>query len=94
MNTLLINECNKLRDEKGKLKEYLGVQKKAYREVKRQLATHLHINVNDLKDEDNFPDLIDEEDEDLEEEESHLDNNFQRQQQQQDLFGFKGMSMV
>jgi len=61
MNTLLINECNKLREEKSKLKEYLGVQKKAYREVKRQLATHLNINFNDLEDDDNFPDLIDEE---------------------------------
>lgn len=59
MNTLLINECNKMREEKSKLKEYLGVQKKAYREVKRQLATHLNINFNDLEDDDNFPDLID-----------------------------------
>lgn len=25
MNTLLINECNKMREEKSKLKEYLGV---------------------------------------------------------------------
>lgn len=35
MNTLLINECNKMREEKMRLKDYLGVQKKAHREVKR-----------------------------------------------------------
>ncbi len=26
MNTLLINQCNKMRDEKEKLREYLGIQ--------------------------------------------------------------------
>ena len=37
MNTLLINECNKRRDEKKKLNEYLSIQKKAFREVTREL---------------------------------------------------------
>lgn len=38
MNTKLINECNKLREQKRKLKEYLGIQKKALREVQREFA--------------------------------------------------------
>jgi hypothetical protein len=32
MNTLLINECNKLREKKQKLKEFVSIQKKAKRE--------------------------------------------------------------
>jgi len=37
MNTLLINECNKLREKKQKLKEFVSIQKKAKREVDREL---------------------------------------------------------
>jgi hypothetical protein len=33
MNTLLINECNKLREQKIKLKDLLSIQKKALKEV-------------------------------------------------------------
>jgi hypothetical protein len=32
MNTLLINECNKLREQKIKLKDLLSIQKKALKE--------------------------------------------------------------
>ena len=38
MNTLLINECNKLRKEKLKLQEYLGVQKKSLKEILREIG--------------------------------------------------------
>lgn len=51
-----------MRSEKQKLKEYLGVQKKAYREVKRELAAHLGINFNDIKDEEVFPNIIENDD--------------------------------
>ncbi|KAL4462030.1 hypothetical protein ABPG74_000875 [Tetrahymena malaccensis] len=74
MNTLLINECNKMREEKQKLKEYLGVQKKAYREVKRQLAAHIGINFNEIKDQEHFP-FLDDIDDELDEPEANLDDN-------------------
>lgn len=44
MNTLLINECNKLREEKKKLNEFLSIQKKAFREVRRELSSYPEYN--------------------------------------------------
>ena len=43
MNTLLINECNKLREQKLKLKDLLSIQKKALREGTRFLAIKIYL---------------------------------------------------
>lgn len=38
MNTDLINECNKLREQKGKIVNNLNIQKKAYREIIKEIT--------------------------------------------------------
>lgn len=50
-NTLLINECNRLRDTKQRLKDHIDKQTKAYREVKREL-TSMGINLEGNSEEE------------------------------------------
>ncbi|EGR28381.1 WD repeat protein [Ichthyophthirius multifiliis] len=71
MNTLLINECNEKREKKSKLKEYLSLQKKAYREVRRELAVFMGQSLKEILDDDdeniNFIQQEDESEEALDE---------------------------
>lgn len=49
MNTDLINECNKLREEKQKLQNNLGIQKKAYREIIKEITGNYDIDIDSYK---------------------------------------------